>query len=129
MSAILYVEVKYDPQSNSLDVIPASLTLPAGTQAVVWWPRNLPPGRLLDVRFLGPVAEGPFVTLAPQGDFVIGSGNTGQPQGYPYEVRFTGSEPVNPGAGEIVNNPQGEVGDHPVRCVHNPSGPPTCYPD
>lgn len=126
MSGILYVEVQYDPQKDSLDVVPASLTLTPGSGTVVWWCGNLPPGRLLDVRFKGR-EEGPFATLAPQGEFVIGSGNTGQPQTYPYRVEWAGPEPVQPAVGEIVNTSQEETEGNPVRCVYNPSGPPVCY--
>lgn len=127
MSNVLYIEVRYDSLSNSLDLIPANLPLLPGTQDVVWWPTGLPPGALLDIQFLGPATQGPFVTLAPQGELVIGSGNTGYPGGYPYEVHLTGAGPVNPAVGELVNKLQEQIPQHPVRCVYNPSGPPICY--
>lgn len=128
MSNILYVEVKYNAQSNSLELDPDHLALPPGTSCVIWWPSGAFPAIVnLDVQFQAPNPKGPFLKLIPQDGMVIGSGNSGEEGGYPYVIRALGPGQINPATGELNNRVKERVLDHPVQCTPNPSGPP-CYP-
>lgn len=128
MPNILYVEVKYNAQSNSLELAPDHLALPPGTSCVVWWPSGAFPAIVnLDVQFQGQDPKGPFLKLIHQDGMVVGSGNSGEEGDYPYVIRLLGSPQIDTAAGELNNRVKEQIPDHALLCTPNPSGPP-CYP-
>ncbi len=122
MSNFLYVAVSCN--NGQIKTNPEPIVLDPTIHHVVWWCDPLS-GQVLTVRFPN---GSPFLLLRREGELVIGSGNNGIIDRYPYDVEIQSSGVVCSGKRNVENTVQEESPNCPtVVCEANPSGPPLCH--
>jgi hypothetical protein len=123
MSNILYVAVRNENGVAKIELEP--ITLNASVDYVVWWCDPLA-GQILTIDF---PQGSPFLSLRQEGPLVIGSGNTGAVDLYPYELKISNPPEMDcSGTGEVDNRVEQKITVCPIHCQAS-GGPPGCTTD